>query len=359
MLKVLRVPEKLFSVVMWIVSLVFAGFLMGLGQLVIGDLPLASSPPEIGQFVDPAKLNAVEVERVQLQAQRDALAPRADAAQLKTDTARNEYDAAKQQYDNWISTRNATTDPRQDPEVIRRTQQLDGLSQAVRETEKVSEAIAAERLQIDQGSDANIGKRQVLEDGARGAYEAAEFKSEMLVFGMRLLVTLPLLVLAGWFVLKQRKSDYWPLMRGFVIFALYAFFFELVPYLPSYGGYIRYIVGIGLTIVAGHYTIKWMRHYLANRVVAEKQAEVERKQSIRYEDALKKMSAGICPGCERPVSTTGEVLADFCVHCGMNLFDHCRACDTRKLSFFHYCMKCGTPSGTGDDKPAPVAVSQT
>ena len=56
MFKIFRVPEKLFSVVMWIVSLVFAGFLMGLGQLVIGDLPLASKPVEITQFMDPTAL---------------------------------------------------------------------------------------------------------------------------------------------------------------------------------------------------------------------------------------------------------------------------------------------------------------
>jgi predicted RNA-binding Zn-ribbon protein involved in translation (DUF1610 family)/cell division protein FtsB len=352
MFKVLRVPEKLFSVVMWIVSLVFAGFLMGLGQLVIGDLPLASKSVEITQFMDPAALANMRAENTALNAKLDALRPRSEAADLRTETARNEYNSAKQQYDNWISTRRATTDAAQDPEVISRTKQLDTLSAAVRETEKVSEAISAERLTINNGLEANNGRRVALEEGARGAYEAAEFKSELFVFGLRLLVTLPLLILAGWFTIKRRKSEYWPLMRGFALFALYAFFFELVPYLPSYGGYIRYIVGIGLTIVAGHYTIKWMRHYLATRAVVEQQAEVERKQSIRYEDALKKMSSGVCPGCERAVATTGDVLADFCVHCGMNLFDHCKSCDSRKLSFFRYCMKCGTTAAGNPDVKA-------
>ena len=349
MFKVLRVPEKLFSVVMWIVSIVFAGFLMGLGQLVIGDLPLASNPVTINQFIDPAKLAAVNQQETVLQARRDALVPRSDAADLKTETARAEYNTAKTQYDNWISTRQATTDAAQDPEVIRRTQQLDTLSAAVRETEKLGEAISAERLTIDNAVRGNEDQRSALEATAQGAYEAAEFKSELFVFGLRLLVTLPLLLLGGWFVVKKRKSEYWPLMRGFALFALYAFFFELVPYLPSYGGYIRYIVGIALTLVAGHYTIKWMRHYLATRAVVEQQAEVERKQSIRYEDALKKMSSGVCPGCERTVATTGDVLADFCVHCGMNLFDHCQTCDSRKLSFFRYCMKCGTTAAGNAD----------
>ncbi len=353
MFKIFRVPEKLFSVVMWIVSLVFAGFLMGLGQLVIGDLPIASKPVEITQFMDPAALANVQAERALLDAKLDALRPRTDAADLKTETARKEYDAAKQQYDNWISTRQATTDAAQDPEVIRRTKQLDTLSAEVRETEKAGEAISAERLTINNAIEANAGRRTSLEAGAQEQYQAAEFKSELFIFGLRLLVTLPLLILAGWFTIKKRKSEYWPLMRGFALFALYAFFFELVPYLPSYGGYIRYIVGIGLTLVAGHYTIKWMRHYLATRAVVEQQAEVERKQSIRYEDALKKMSSGVCPGCERAVATTGDVLADFCVHCGMNLFDHCAKCEKRKLSFFRYCMQCGTPAaGNAAVKPA-------
>jgi hypothetical protein len=344
MFKSLRVPEKLFSIIMWVVSLIFAGFLMGLGELVIGDLPLASNPVTLNQFIDPAKLSAVEARRVELDRKLDALNPRSESVALKIETSRKEYDAAKREYDNWLSTRQVTTDPSQDPEVVRRTRQLDTLSAATRAAEKDSEAISAERLTIDQAVEANAATRASLEEGAQAQYQGAEFRAELFTFGLRLLVTLPLLLLAGWFVLKKRKSEYWPLMRGFVIFALYAFFFELVPYLPSYGGYVRYIVGIVLTFVAGHYTIKWMRHYLATRATVEQQAETDRKQSIRYEDALKKMSSGVCPGCERTVATTGEVPADFCVHCGMNLFDHCKACDSRKLSFFRYCMKCGTPA---------------
>lgn len=354
MLKVFRVPEKLFSVVMWIVSLIFAGFLMGLGQLVIGDLPMASAPVEISNFVDPQKMQAIRASNAVLNDKRSALQTRSDAVDLRVTSAQNEYDSAKQQYDNWIKTREATTDPAQDPEVIRRTQSLDGLSAAVREEQKATEAISAERLTIDQALEANSASQADLEAAAQGEYQSAVFKSDLFVFGLRLLVTLPLLLLGGWFVLKKRGSEYWPLMRGFVIFALYAFFFELVPYLPSYGGYIRYIVGIGLTMVAGHYTIKWMRHYLATRAVVEKQAEVERKQSIRYEDALKKVSTGVCPGCERAIATTGETLADFCVHCGMTLFDYCGGCSSRKLSFFRFCMKCG--SATQGAKPEDGVV---
>ncbi len=354
----LRVPEKMFTILMWIVSLVFAGFLIGFGRLVIGDLPRVEQPVELRQFVDPAAQKSVEATRRALTLQRDANTRASEDANLKLESAQNDYSAKKEAYDTWISTRKATTDPAQDPEVISRNRDLDKLNAKVRAAEQVREALRSAQVDIDRADQANAQTQTDLNTAAMPAFERATFLQDLRIFGLRLLITLPLLVAAFWMVAKKRKSDYWPLMRGFVLFAAFAFFVELVPYLPSYGGYIRYLVGIILTIIASHYIIKWMRHYLANRVVAEQKAEVERKQSIKYEDALKKMSTNVCPGCERGTATTGDVLADYCVHCGMQLFDNCKTCTSRKLAFFRFCMKCGTASSqAGETSGGFVAVA--
>jgi len=351
MMKTLRAPERIFGVVMWLVSFAFAAFLIGLGGRIIADLPKLESTLLVDDFVtDRAALADAQA------AQRQGAAERLDRqnerarAELELSTTSSAYMAAQTAFRNWIATRTATTDPTQDPEVISRNRDLDRLKATERTAQIAVEAIDRRLLEIDQTVAEAARREGGLRETARVGYERALFWREMHVFLVRLALTLPLLVVAGWLVAKKRKADYWPLMRGFVLFALFAFFVELVPYLPSYGGYVRSGVGVILTAFAGHYIIRAMRRYLARRQEAERQSETERRHSLKNEDAIKKMSASICPGCERPIQTTGDAPANFCVHCGMTLFDQCRSCATRKNVFFHYCPKCG--AGAGDARAA-------
>jgi hypothetical protein len=357
MLKSLRVPEKLFQLAAWAVSVVFASFLIGLGGKIVGDLPGVDQYITLEQFLDSAQVARIDRARDSLASLGRDRTAAAERARLQYAAAANAYSARRESFENWIATRTATTDPRQDPEVLARTRELDELKAGERAAQAEVERLDAELLAASQGLEARERERAVLEDAARGRYERARFRQELGVFAIRLALTLPLLLLAGWLIVRKRKSQYWPLARGFVLFAVFAFFVELVPYLPSYGGYVRYAVGAIATAVAGIYLIRAMRRYVARRAEVEQQSESERRRGLGYEEAIRRIGAGVCPGCERAIAIGPDRLpANFCVHCGMTLFDNCAACDSRKNAFFQYCPTCGVPT---DGAEAPATTSST
>ena len=181
---------------------------------------------------------------------------------------------------------------------------------------------------------------------------------ELRVFAYRLALTLPLLVIAGWLFAKHRKSTYWPFVWGFIFFALFAFFVELVPYLPSYGGYVRYAVGIVLTVLVGRYAILALNRYLARQKLAEAQPDQVRREELSYDTALARLAKSVCPGCERPVDLKNTEI-DFCPHCGIGLFDHCGNCNARKSAFSKFCHACGTAAQAAPlrDDADPTAVA--
>jgi predicted RNA-binding Zn-ribbon protein involved in translation (DUF1610 family) len=188
----------------------------------------------------------------------------------------------------------------------------------------------------------------------------AEYRRvELRVFLYRLALTLPLLVAAGWLFAKKRKTTYWPFVWGFIFFAVFAFFVELVPYLPSYGGYVRYIVGIIVTALVGRQAIISLNRYLEKQKLAEQLPDAQRREELSYDTALTRLSKGVCPGCERAVDLKNTEI-DFCPHCGIGLFDHCVKCTTRKSAFAKFCHACGTtadkklklPQTGADEAPA-------
>lgn len=54
MSKALRLSEKWFQRGLWLVALVFAGFLIGLGSTIVGDLPRVEATRSLEDFMDPA-----------------------------------------------------------------------------------------------------------------------------------------------------------------------------------------------------------------------------------------------------------------------------------------------------------------
>lgn len=348
MSKSLRLPEKWFRRGLWLVAAAFAFFLIGLGSLVVGNLPQPNTALEIERFIPQADAQRVQAEINKAQELAGQTGRARDKAQLKYDAQRASYQSARDTFENWVSTRRATDRPEQDSELISRTKALDDIKQAENKAREELEKQEQTNLEASQAVSNAEQEMSQLRDAAYPEYQSAMRASELRVFLFRLVITLPLLVIAGWLFAKQRKSTWWPFVWGFIFFALFAFFVELVPYLPDYGGYVRYSVGIVVTVLLGRYAIIALNRYLEKQKQREAMPEVQRREELSYDVALERLSKSVCPGCERPVDLKNTEI-DFCPHCGIGLFDHCGHCHTRKSAFSRFCHSCG--ASAKEEKP--------
>ena len=340
MSKGLRLSEKWFNRGLWLIALVFASFLIGLGGTIIGDLPQVEKNYTIEDFIDKPAAQTARASLKEAARIRTDLYDQANQAQVKFTAASNNYNSAKDTFNNWIATRQATEQNSQNDEVTKRTIALDDLKAQEHKAAAEVDKVAQLAVDAEQNERKLQEKLNALENAAQKQLDVKWRSQETHVFLYRLALTLPLLGIAGWLFAKKRKTTYWPFVWGFIYFALFAFFVELVPYLPSYGGYIRYIVGIILTIIAGRYAIISLNKYLEKQKLAEAQPQVVRREELSYDVALTRLSKGVCPGCERGVDLK-DARNDFCPHCGIGLLNKCGACGFRKSAFSKFCNGCG------------------
>ena len=342
--KSLRLTERWLQRALWLLALIFAWFLIGLGGLIVGDLPRVTASLSQEQFMpQPATQRLQDVIDSQQRIQRPIIDAR-DQARLVAKARADNLAAARASFAAWVATRKATGLPDQDAELVARAHSLDALQAALLNSQQ---KVRAEDVRLLDSEQAIANAQQQLDgfmQGAQQRHDAARRAQQLRVFGLRLAFTLPLLLLAAWLLRGYRKSRYWPFVWGFAFFAMFAFFVELVPYLPSYGGYVRYAVGIVLTLAIGTWGIRRIQAYLERQKTVEARPEAERRQDLGYDLAQARLAKKICPSCERPVNLD-DPARDFCMHCGITLFDTCPACGTRKSAFGHYCHHCGHGAG--------------
>jgi len=335
-----RPSKRWLNVVLWLVAFAFAGFLIGLGSLIVGDLPQVEQRFTLEQFLDRDQARSSADTLKQLRRQQDDNRRQAEQEQLALDAARSASMAARETFANWLRTRDATQRVDQDLGLIARTERLDGLKAAERAVEERLEALSRAGLDLSERETAQAGTDADLRAAAQDRLDAAERGQELRVFGYRLALTLPLLALAGWLLLTQRHTRNWPFVWGFALAAAFAFFVELVPYLPSYGGYVHYGVGVVVTLIAGRSAINALHAYNERQKAAELRPDEERRTEIAADEARLRLSKKICPGCERPIDLANPE-ANFCPHCGIGVFERCPACDHRKSTFERFCYACG------------------
>ncbi|MDR1990162.1 MAG: hypothetical protein LBQ09_08020 [Acidobacteriaceae bacterium] len=336
-------PARLLQIASWVIAVAFAVFLNMLGSLVIRDLSFApkGGPPEFKQFIDTATFAPLDAQSKALEQERRALGDKAGTIDVGLERAETDYRQAQGALRNWLSTRAATGDSRNDSELQARTRDLDTLQATVVDWQRQQNELEDQQRVLETRAAAVREQMGQLNTEAEARYQVASRHYQLVVFGWRLAFTLPILLAAVWLIIRKRNSRYWPFVYGFGLFALSAFFIELVPYLPNFGGYVRVLVGIALTVFAGIYLLRAFQQYAERKRVEMQQSQSQRAQSIVYEKAINAYQKKLCPSCDKPWNLGGDRVS-FCIHCGLRLFETC-GCGGRNFAFFPFCNQCGKP----------------
>ena len=359
--------ERTSRLVYYAISVILCAFLILLSSQIIDDLDTATVRPETEAFLDRQAVGQLERRAAGLAAQVRALRDKNALIERTMLTAQQNYANEKQSFENWVKTRKTLGSPGQDQEVVSRANKLD-------EFYKVEQAwraqLDARQTSIEANEKQQAQVQTLLErqnQRASEKYETALKGYELKVFLLRLLFVGPILGLGIFFFIRYRRHKFWPLYFGFTLFSLYAFFFGLVPYLPSYGGYIRSVVGVALSAGLGYYAIKTIRAYLDRKQEELKASSQERAQNVQLEVAEKALENHFCPSCgkdfiikkwEFPLKADANdayrLVTDFCRHCGLELFSSCASCGTKNFSHLPFCACCGARPGARQGVRAAV-----
>ncbi len=325
----------------WAIALLFAYFLIQVGGSLIADLPQLGRPPQRERFLDQAALNRLEADLQPLETERGNLGARQAGLEQRQTQAREAYAREQRSFETWRAARAVTEQGNQNPEVLERARRLDRQLESQRQLSAEARQLEERRQALERRIAPLVQQRTRLQQQADRALAAARQRQVWTAFLIRLGFVLPLLGLAIHLFRRHRGGDQWPFVWGFLLFALFAFFVELVPYLPSFGAYIRYGMGALLTFLGGRALMRWLQAYVARQQHEQQAPQEERQLRIRYEKALQSLGQRQCPGCERQLATADAPLPDFCMHCGLPIQADCQACGHHHLTFFPFCPACG------------------
>lgn len=336
--------ETISKAVLIVISVSLGIFLISLGNKVLGDITKLFKSPSESEFLQRDSIEYVSGQISALESKLENLNEGKERLNNALQSANSNYQSGKESFDAWVKTRKALGSPEQDKEVLARTKQLDEV-RLVRDqwNAKLSETISI--INQTKSEQSKLERR-------RQAYHAQAYEQyqnelrwyTLKIFLIRLLFALPILSIGVYLVIKFRKSKYNAFVWGYALFSLYVFFVGLVPYLPSYGGYVRYIVGIILTIILEYYVIKQLAIYTERKKAELSKSTQERAKEIVYDTAAKAFETHTCPSCERNflvIQTSTDKEPNYCIHCGLKLFGKCEKCGQRNFIHFPFCSACG------------------
>ncbi len=222
-----------------------------------------------------------------------------------------------------------------------------GMNQSLADLASTKLKLEEDKRQVEQ----QIAKQK---EPAQKEYEKQSESHRLKLALYQLLVLVPLLLVAGFLVIRKRSSLYFPLLLSFGGAILVKVGFVVHEYFPSrYFKYILILVLLGVVV-------RLLIHLI--RIVAFPKVEwmfQQRRQA--YERFL-------CPICEYPIRTgprkflywtrrtvhkilphadpTVKVESYTCPCCGTGLFEECTACHNIRHSLLGHCEHCGAAKET-------------
>lgn len=347
--------ERTSKFINYTIAIVLCIFLVMLSAKIIDDVDEWEEMPRVEQFENKQLFDEQEAKIDKINKQVAGKREKRASIANTLNVARSNYRNAKESFDNWLKARKTVGSPKEDKAVLRRAAKLDEFYKT--EQEWRAEMVAIDKA-INELEKGKVSIRKIIDEEQKRAYEEREEAVRaynLKVFLIRLLFILPILLLGIFFSIKFRKHKYWPLFLGFVLFAVYSFFFGLVPYLPSYGGYVRYAVGIILSVGLGIYVINRIRAFIQRKKEELKVSTTERAKKVQTETAEKALDNHMCPSCGKDFivkkwdKSAGKkkeqehfgYVTNFCRFCGLELFKKCNSCGTENFAHLPYCSSCG------------------
>ena len=336
----------------WAISIVLMGFLISLSNLIIRDLDTTVPYPNYQLYVDQPTIDKISWDNNALEEQIDALSEVIRNYETMRNLADESKNAEQESFDNWIKTRSTIGSPAQDKEVLRRTMKIDEYRSIALEWKQKCDSIQSQVDVLFTEVNDNEQKKDVIISHAGQGHRQAVKKHDLKVFLIRLLFVAPILALGIFFFIRYRNHRFKALFLGFTLFSVYAFFVGLVPYLPDYGGYIRYVVGILLTVGLGYYAIKYLKDYSDKKRAELNESTTKRAMKLQNEISERAFNNHVCPSCgkdfflkpwEAPSQLNKQNLhtaTDFCRYCGLQLVKTC-GCGQRNYAHLPYCITCG------------------
>lgn len=339
-----------------LISIILAGFLISLSYNIMYDMDEVVTAPSYADYVGDEFAEKFDKQIKVLDGESKMLDESTYNVLKLIETAELNKRHEQESFDNWNKARGTLGTPAQDKEVLKRLAKVDEYQKVVQSWQLKYDSLSVVQNEISKKREGLTLEAREAKEKARTEYNKVYQKYSLKVFGIRLLFATPILALGIFFFVKKRKDRYSPLYMGFSLFSVYVFFFGLVPYLPSFGGYIRYGVGIVLTIGVGYYAIKQLLAYQERRKLELKQSTEERSQRMQSDTASKSFENHVCPSCgkdyllkswetmesDKPLKIERALLpSNYCRYCGLQLIKKCKNCNQDNYAHLPFCMKCG------------------